>query len=225
MASLVYEQLRTDILNGVLEPGSPLSQLAIANTRGTSRGPVREALRRLQQDQLVVARANQRFNVAPYDIADLEAVLSLHLTNVTFAIRVSVPFLTDADIQHLERSSTLMESNAGDEVRWDAAYRDFILTMVKHTGPRTESLIDHLIDNIERYRKNTLNKVQRVYNGGPEFREIYHAAAARDHDLASRRFAACMGRISMLILVGVAPQYNAARLRGYVLALGSYTTS
>ena len=69
---LIYDRLRADILNGVLQPGTTLPLLAIAKESGTSSGPVREALRRLQQDQLVAARANRRFSVAPFDISDLE---------------------------------------------------------------------------------------------------------------------------------------------------------
>ena len=41
MESLIYDQVRTDILSGKLAPGTPLSQLARAEAGGTSRGPVR----------------------------------------------------------------------------------------------------------------------------------------------------------------------------------------
>ena len=121
MTSLVYEKIRADILNGTLLPGTTLSQPVLAKAAGTSRGPVREALRRLQQEQLVIARDNQQFNVAPYDVSDLEAVLCLHLANVTLAIRVSVPLLTGADLLHLRDCVKQMDAAvAGDEVGWEA---------------------------------------------------------------------------------------------------------
>ena len=223
MAALIYDQLRTDILSGVLEPGTPLSQPVIAKASGTSRGPVREALRRLQQDNLVVARANHRFSVAQFGISDLEGVLCLHLVNVTHAIRVSVPFLTDQDLRHLEDCGRLMERAATtNPLDWEAPYRDFTLTIITHSSPRIESLVSHLIDDIQRHRRKTLDKPPSVYSGGPEFREIIEAAAARDGELASARYAKLMSRVSTLILAGVAPHYNAVRLRGYVQALGSF---
>ncbi len=220
-ASLVYDQLRADILNGVLAPGTPLSQLAIASASGYSRGPVREALRRLQQDQLVIARTNQRFNVAPFDIADLEAVLCLHLANVSLAIRVSVPFLTEPEVAHLRQCVRKMDRLAmAAGLEWEAAYRDFTLTLIKHSAPRTESLVELLIDNIQRHRHKTLEKMPSVYSGGPEFGAILEAAANHDEQLASSRYAAFISRMSMLILAGVAPRYNASRLREYVAAMG-----
>ena len=223
MTSVVYEKIRADILHGILLPGTTLSQPVLAKAAGTSRGPVREALRRLQQEQLVIARDNQQFNVAPYDISDLEAVLCLHLANVTLAIRVSVPLLTDEEIKHLRRCVERMESAVtGDELGWEAPYREFTLTAIKHSSPRIETLIGLLIDNIQRHRRKTLDKIPSVYSGGPEFREIFEAAEARDGKLTSERYARFMSRVSTLILGGVAPQYDAFRLRGYVLTMGSY---
>ena len=172
-ASLIYDQLRSDILNGELAPGMPLSQLVIAKASGTSRGPVREALRRLQQDQLVVAHPNQRFSVAAFDLPDLEAVLSLHLTIVTLSMQVAVPFLTDHELQNLTRCAGLMEDTLrrDDGIGWEAAYREFILTILRHTGDRTTLLSLHLHDDIQRYRANLPHKVPRAwYAGGREFR-------------------------------------------------------
>ncbi len=223
MTSLVYDKIRADILNGILLPGMSLSQPALAKEAGTSRGPIREALRRLQQEQLVIARDNQQFNVAPYDISDLEAVLCLHLANVTLAIRVSVPLLTDEEIEHLRDCVEQMDAAAsGDELEWEVPYREFTLTIVKHSSPRIETLIGVLIDNIQRHRRKTLDKIPSVYSGGPEFRDILKAAQARDGKLTSERYARFMSRVSTLILGGVAPQYNAFRLRGYVVTLGLF---
>jgi DNA-binding GntR family transcriptional regulator len=220
-ATLIYDRLRTDILSGKLEPGAPLSQLMIAKANGTSRGPVREAMRRLQQDQLVIAFANRRFNVAPFDIADLEAVLSLHLANMSLAIRASVPLLTPSDIMFLEGCSARMEAAVDrDRDAWEEGYRQFALTIVRPSGARTMALVSGLIDNIQRYRTNMLDKFPRVYAGGPEFTEIMRSVVARDGDGASAHYAEFFGRISSLILAGASPSYDAAMLRAYLAALG-----
>ena len=220
-ATLIYERLRADILSGKLEPGTPLSQLVIAKANGTSRGPVREAMRRLQQDQLIIAFANRRFNVAPFDVADLEAVLSLHLANMALAIRASVPLLTKADIAALERYSAQMETAVDhDRDAWENAYRQFALTITRPAGERTMSLVSGLIDNIQRYRTNLLDKFPRVYAGGPEFVEIVRAVIARDGGGASAHYAEFFGRVSTLILAGASPTYDAAMLRAYLAAFG-----
>ena len=221
-ASLIYDRLRTSILNGELAPGSPLSQDSIAKASKTSRGPVREALMRLHQDNLVVGRANQRFNIAPFDIADLETLLSLHLAHITLAIRVSVPFLTPQDIQSLSQSSEVMESalERDDTGEWEAAYRKFIFTIIKHTGERAVVLARQLIDDVQRYRASLRHKVPDVwYAAGAEFKQIVEAANKRDAHLASRQYAGYMSRLSSLVLAGASPAYDAARLRAYILNL------
>jgi DNA-binding GntR family transcriptional regulator len=53
-AQSVYHALRAEIVAGALPPGSPLRELALAERFGVSRTPVREALRRLEQDRLLV---------------------------------------------------------------------------------------------------------------------------------------------------------------------------
>lgn len=224
MASVIYDQIRADILNGKLVAGEPISMLALAEAAGTSRGPVREALRRLQQDRLVVARANQRFSVAPYDLGDLEAVLSLHLVNITLGIRVGVPLLTDDDIDQLEQHAAVMAEAAEkpDQLQWEDAYRRFILTIVAHAGARVAVLVEELLDNIQRYRETTLNKAPVVYVGGDQFLDVIEAVKARDGSGAADSFAKFAGRVSSLIVAGAAPQYEPSRLRAYILALSAY---
>jgi DNA-binding GntR family transcriptional regulator len=220
-ASLIYERLRADINGGKLAPGSPLSQLAIATAHGTSRGPVREALRRLQQDQLVIARENKRFNVAPFDLADLETVLSLHLVNVSLGIQVSVPRLKKDEIAVLRRCVKNMDEAATDrdEAAWQRAYREFALTIICHAGRRVVSLVEGLIDNIERYRRGILANAPTVSPRGPAFQHIVDAAAAHDGERAARLAREFMSRMSMLILAGAAPEYDACRLRSYISAM------
>ena len=218
--SLIYEQLRADILGGRLAPGSSLSQLTIARSYGTSRGPVREAMQRLQQDQLVIGFANRRFNVAPFEIADLEAVLSLHLANVALAIRASVPFLLDDEVDLLDRHRREMERAVDrSKEEWEPAYRSFVLTLIKHSGDRVVSLVDGLIDNAQRYRANLLDRFPRVYAGGPEFGRVVVAARRRDGAAAAACYAAFFGQLSLRILAGSAPAHDPARLRSYIAAL------
>ena len=221
MTSIIYDELRGKILNGQLRPGAPLSVLSLAKAGGTSRGPVREALRRLQQDQLVIAQANKRFNIAPFDVADLEAVLSLHLVNITLAIRVGVPFLNHTELDDLKGCIQRMEqSRDANTFEWEAAHRAFVFILIKHMGERTISLIGNLIDDIQRYRANVLSDRHIMLRPpASAFRGIIEAGSAHDGEAASLLYADLFGRLSSLILAYVAPRYDACRLRNYNLAL------
>ena len=219
-ASLIYDQVRADIMAGRLASGSILSQLAIAKAHGTSRGPVREAMRRLEQDQLITGAANKQFSVAPFELAELESTLILHLSNVALAIRVSAPRLADEDLAALDAAVDRMEAALDHDVaEWEAGYRAYALTITGQAGDKVVALVAGLIDTIQRFRVNLLDRFPRVYAGSDAFRQITVAARAGDGRRASELFVACFGRISSLILAGVAPRHDAARLRGYIEAL------
>lgn len=73
-ASRVHQDLRGDILDGRCEPGSRLREEEIAERFGVSRTPVREALRRLEADGLVIVTPNRGAEVVRWrddDIAEL----------------------------------------------------------------------------------------------------------------------------------------------------------
>lgn len=221
-ASLIYDELRRSILDGQLASGATVSQLLIARDHGTSRGPVREALRRLQQDRLVVAQANHRFCVASLDLSDLEAVLGLTLTIVTLAIRVGVPFLTDQDVQHLRHCAGAIEYavSRDDGDRWEISYLDFVETITRYASARATLLSHQLHDDIHRYRANLKHDIPRIwYTGGQEFQQIAEAAASRDGKLAADIYADFMGRLSSLVIASTSPSYDASRLREYIAAL------
>lgn len=219
-AAVVYDRLRADILSGTLKPGTPLSQLKIARDGGTSRGPVREAMKRLEQDQLIIGFANRRFSVAPFDIADLEAVLTLTLVNTALAMRVGVPKLSDHDLATLSKCSDQMEAFAsGDRELWELAYRGFTSVLISPAGGRVASVVSNLLDNIQRYRANLLHRFPRVDAGGEEIQLIVEAARKRDGVRASALYVHFFGRVCSLILAGAAPLHDAFRLRGYVSAL------
>lgn len=70
-AQLVYEQLRRDILDLVLEPGALLDETELSAQYSVSRSPVREALIRLSAEGLVKTLRNRSSVVASFDLAEL----------------------------------------------------------------------------------------------------------------------------------------------------------
>lgn len=78
------------------------------------------------------------------------------------------------------------------------------------------------LDNIQRYRETTLNRAPVVYVGGDQFTDFVEAVKQRDGVRAAANYAKFAGRVSSLILAGVAPHYEPARLRAYIRALEAY---
>src|SRR3954468_13902850 len=80
LPDLAYVYLRDGILDGTLEAGSPLRQEEVAARLGFSRLPIREALRRLDSEGLVVLRPRRGYVVASLNRDEIDDVLDLQAT-------------------------------------------------------------------------------------------------------------------------------------------------
>jgi DNA-binding GntR family transcriptional regulator len=99
-------ELRRSILSGALEPGQELSLREIAGMLNISFIPVREALRVLEGEGLVITRPGRSAIVAPLDLDDLRAIYRLRLTVEPEIASRSCLLLSDGDLDALERQAT-----------------------------------------------------------------------------------------------------------------------
>lgn len=98
------EALRTSILQGHLKPGDRLRESEIAGQMGISRGPVREALRELERDGLVVSEPYRETVVADISMEDVREILvPLRRVLEARAVREAVPRLTAQDMATLDQ--------------------------------------------------------------------------------------------------------------------------
>lgn len=81
----IAERLRGAILAGDIPPGAPLVELALSERFDVSRGPLREALRQLIEEGLVVAVPYTGTHVAPLSVEDVREIYSLRTALETFA--------------------------------------------------------------------------------------------------------------------------------------------
>jgi DNA-binding GntR family transcriptional regulator len=93
LAEWVSAQLREAILNGSLKPGERIRQEAVATQYGTSRIPVREALRQLASEGLVSLVPDVGARVARLDLNELDEIYKLREQLEPLTIRESVPHL------------------------------------------------------------------------------------------------------------------------------------
>src|SRR5206468_4189773 len=98
-------------LSGGLPPGSRIGQEELAERFGTSRIPVREALRGLENDGLVVLVPNSGAWVAKLDLRECLEVYKIRERIEPLAIAESVVNLTDEQISNLELMVPLIEKS------------------------------------------------------------------------------------------------------------------
>jgi DNA-binding GntR family transcriptional regulator len=81
-----YEALRRDIITGDIPPGEHLAELVLAERYGVSRTPIREGLRRLEQDGLV-ERRGRRMHVRQHRPEEILDMFEVHIVLETAAAR------------------------------------------------------------------------------------------------------------------------------------------
>lgn len=147
---LVLASIRRAILRGVLVPGARLRQEELAEAFGTSRIPIREALRALEYEGLVTSEPHRGFTVTALDADDVEEVYDLRILLESHAVRLALPLLTDDDLTELEGLfATMQSATAPDEQL--AARERFYLRLYSVTGrPRLVSLIMRLRQEVAR---------------------------------------------------------------------------
>src|SRR5690348_5539241 len=90
----VYEHLRRAIISAELRPGEKLIELEIAAQMGTSQGPVREALQRLEHDGLVERRARSATFVNSISTDEMYELFLVRSTIEGFAIQRTMHHIT-----------------------------------------------------------------------------------------------------------------------------------
>jgi DNA-binding GntR family transcriptional regulator len=98
----VYDALRRAVVTGGLQPGQRVNEAEIARQMQISRAPVREAIRQLEQDGLVVSVPRRGPVVLSLSPADAEEVYTLRADVEARAVRRAISRLTDQDLARLE---------------------------------------------------------------------------------------------------------------------------
>jgi len=97
----VYADLKKGILAGDLQPGTRLIVTEIAGRFQISQAPVREALERLKQEGLITGIPNKGSVVSSISAKEIRDIFVLREIIEGFAVRQSMPLLTEEDYSHL----------------------------------------------------------------------------------------------------------------------------
>jgi DNA-binding GntR family transcriptional regulator len=167
-AGRVADALRMEILDGVFVPGQRLRQEVLAERYGTSRLPVRDALRVLEANGLVTIVANTGAWVARLSLEECQEVYQLRERAEPLLLRMSIPGLDAAVRAQLTSLVELMRATATVE-QFLALDRDF--HMLTYSGART-TVLGELITRLW----NTTQHYRRAFSllGDPDATRVVH---------------------------------------------------
>ncbi|GAA4013550.1 GntR family transcriptional regulator [Streptomyces plumbiresistens] len=151
----VLGELRKAITSGQLKPGAPIRQEALAERLGVSRVPLREALKTLEAEALVVHEVHRGYFVAELSLADLREVYRLREILEAEAVRQASGRMDGAALKAMEAAQREVEeaADAGDVSAMAAANRRFHFALYEASAmPRLVRLITGLWDATDAYR-------------------------------------------------------------------------
>jgi DNA-binding GntR family transcriptional regulator len=153
LADRAYAVLLDAIVSGELEPGRRLRDQELAKDLGVSRTPVREALRRLEDEGLVESGRNAYTRVAPVRPERIADAFPVVAALQALAARLGVPALSHADLERMERHDAERTAalRAGDVVEAIAADDRFHGVLLKASGNiEIERLLTRVMPHIRR---------------------------------------------------------------------------
>jgi DNA-binding GntR family transcriptional regulator len=175
LVALAAESIRKMILSGALAPGERLIEERLTEHLGISRPPLREALRLLQNDGLVVTRPRYGSTVATLTDQDVFEILTLRTGLEQMAVELGVPVEDRSRLAACHEALERMERNARDEDRGalvESGYA-FHASIVALAGHRRLSEIyrsvqqqmllcmSRNLDTRERYYESLVDHVRR----------------------------------------------------------------
>jgi DNA-binding GntR family transcriptional regulator len=209
----VLRILRAAITDGRLAPGERLDQNELAARFAVSRMPVREALKQLQTEGLVVVYPYRGVEVARLDPATIVEMFEVRIVLEQLALSRAVPLLKTAALDEmgeiLARMDPLLDQPSADDP-WMSLNARF------HALANGASDWPHLLETIAQYRSNVERYVRSYFHHGGraqsqhEHRELFRACRARDVAKAQAVIALHLRNTAMTLTNAIASE-GAAR--------------
>jgi DNA-binding GntR family transcriptional regulator len=184
----VYDHLRDEILSGSLTPGAELSEVALAESLGVSRGPIREAIGRLASEGLVTVRPRRGAVVSSLSTKEFLELYQVREALELLAVKLAVPRLCPEDITVLQslidEMSTRAERNQVAE--FFEANTAFHARLVDASGnAKLADMYRQLLDQLGRYRRRSLQLRGNLQRSVAEHAAILRAAQRGDAERAA----------------------------------------
>ncbi len=186
LADQVFEKLENDIIQGIYARGELLTELKLVEQLGVSRTPIREALRRLEQERLI-EDTGKGSRVLGITVEDLEDIMNIRERIEGLAAYYAAKNITPDGLKELTHIVDLQEfyfsKKDKEHLRQvDDEFHDMICALSKR-NVIADTLIP-LMRKTRRYRRVAIDDWERTTNTMNEHRKMYEAIASGNAELA-----------------------------------------
>ena len=183
LRDVVFNTLRQAILKGELEPGERLMEIQLAERLGVSRTPIREAIRKLELEGLVLMIPRKGAEVAEISEKSLREVLEVRRSLEELAIELACQRITPEELTALEEAENRFARAVEDgEVmaiaESDENYHELIYQAT--ANDRLVQILNNLREQMYRYRLEYIKDEDRRQILVVEHEHILRAVRRRD---------------------------------------------
>ena len=181
LPATIADQIKHLIYAGEFKPGDRLNEAALALRMGTSRGPIREAIRILAGIGLVTAVMNRGVFVRQVSVAEMLEIYDLRALVFGFAAERAAEHVTDADRRKFESLLAQMDRACrdGDNDRYYNVNLEFhaLILSLAHSQ-RAQRLYDDYVKELHLFRRQNFNKPGNMRKSNIEHRRLYEAISS-----------------------------------------------
>jgi DNA-binding GntR family transcriptional regulator len=190
LARRTFESIKSDIINGQLTQGTKIVESDLALKYGISRGPLREAIHRLEQIKLIVRIPHAGSRVVTLDIKMMEDIYTARESLEGMAARLAARRMPDTEIRALSELLDQHETNIG-ETEGNAYFQregdidfHFRIALASQNQWILENLNGELYQLIRMCRHQSGQVPARAQTALDQHRQIAAAIARRDEELS-----------------------------------------
>ncbi len=181
LSQTVVSELKRLIYSGEFEPGERLNEATLALRMGTSRGPIREAMKVLAGLGLVTSIPNKGMFVRQLSVRDMIEVYELRAVVFAFAAERASENFSKKDAPAFEQLLDEMDAacDAGDGTLYyelNLAFHELILDL--SGNKRAKQAYDDYVKELHLFRRKYFNASSNMHNSNTEHRKIYQAIAS-----------------------------------------------
>jgi len=189
LRDVVFENLREAILEGKLKPGQRLMEVQLAEQLGVSRTPVREAIRKLELEGLVVMLPRKGAYVANMSLKDVIDVLEIRSSLEGLAASLAAERINPDDIKKLEKIAKEFEdltiaSDVDTLLKKDVEFHECIFKATNNK--KLHQLINSLWEQVYRFRVTYISDYDSSLSIVNEHKLILDAIKKGDNELAKK---------------------------------------
>lgn len=188
LRDIVFQTLRNAIITGELQPGERLMETQLAQKLGVSRTPIREAIRKLELEGLVIMVPRKGAQVAQFTEKDIQDVLEVRAALEALAAKLACKRMDDRAFLKLqlaiaEYSYAAKNKDLETMIEKDVEFHDIICNATQND--KLIQMFNNLKEQVNRYRITYLKNVEDSDTVEAEHIAILEALKNKNEEVAS----------------------------------------